>query len=88
MKDDVILLLDTFFYVCIWKGKNVLEWEKEGYGEKEGFEHIKALLESPIEDANYIMAERFPMPRFFITFPGDTNERRLKARVNPSSLTN
>jgi hypothetical protein len=20
MQDDVILLLDTFFYVCIWKG--------------------------------------------------------------------
>jgi len=33
------------------------------------------------------MQERFPMPRFFITKPGDTQERKIKARVNPSSLT-
>lgn len=26
------------------------------------------------------------MPRFFITKPGDTQERKIKARVNPSSL--
>ena len=33
------------------------------------------------------MAERFPLPRFFITKLGDTNERKIKVRVNPSSLT-
>ena len=33
------------------------------------------------------MAERFPMPRFFITKPNDTQERKIKARVNPSSLS-
>jgi hypothetical protein len=27
------------------------------------------------------------MPRFFICKPGDTNERKIKVRVNPSSLT-
>ena len=33
------------------------------------------------------MQERFPLPRFFITKTGDTNERKIKVRVNPSSLT-
>lgn len=33
------------------------------------------------------MHERFPLPRFFITKTGDTNERKIKVRVNPSSLT-
>jgi hypothetical protein len=33
------------------------------------------------------MQERFPMPRFFVTKPGDSNERKIKNRVNPSSLT-
>ena len=33
------------------------------------------------------MQERFPMPRFFICKPGDSNERKIKVRVNPSSLT-
>jgi hypothetical protein len=27
------------------------------------------------------------MPRFFVTKPNDTNERKIKVRVNPSSLT-
>ena len=47
---------------------------------------MKNLLEDPVQDAQYIMQERFPMPRFFITKPGDTQERKIKARVNPSSL--
>lgn len=37
-----------------------------------------------MEDAQYIMSERFPMPRFYVSTPGDTNERKFKARVNPS----
>ena len=27
MKNNVILLLDTFFYVCIWKGDTIDKWE-------------------------------------------------------------
>jgi len=27
------------------------------------------------------------MPRFFITVPGDTNERKIKVKVNPSQLS-
>jgi protein transport protein SEC23 len=88
MKDDVILLLDTFFYVAVWKGKTIKAWEEACYHEQEGHENFKYLLEAPIEDAKYIMSERFPMPRFFVTHPNDTNERKIKSKVNPSSLTN
>jgi len=28
------------------------------------------------------------MPRFFVCTPGDSNERKIKVRVNPSSLSN
>jgi len=31
MKNNVILLLDTFFYVCIWKGDTIDKWEQAGY---------------------------------------------------------
>ena len=87
MQDDVVLLLDTFFYICIWKGQTITDWEKAGYHEDENYANLKALLEAPVEDAQYIMQERFPMPRFFICTPGDTNERKIKVRVNPSSLS-
>lgn len=28
MQDDVVLLLDTFFYIAIWKGQKITDWEK------------------------------------------------------------
>lgn len=27
------------------------------------------------------------MPRFYVCTPGDTNERKIKVRLNPSSLS-
>lgn len=86
MKPNVILLLDTFFYVCIWKGDTIDKWEQARYQDDPNFENFKSLLEAPVEDAKFIMQERFPMPRFFITKPNDTNERKIKVKVNPSSL--
>lgn len=86
MKNNVILLLDTFFYICIWKGDTIDKWEQAKYQDDPNFENFKGLLEAPLEDAKYIMQERFPMPRFFITKPNDTNERKIKVKVNPSAL--
>jgi len=83
MKTNVILLLDTFFYVCIWKGPTIDQWEKANYQEQEGYENLKALLEAPIEDAKYVMQERFPMPRYFVTKTNDTNERKILVKLNP-----
>ena len=41
MKNNVILLLDTFFYVCIWKGDTVDIWEKAGYQNDPNFANFK-----------------------------------------------
>lgn len=86
MQDNVVLLLDTFFYICIWKGATIASWEEQGFHNDPQYANVKELLDNPIADAEFIMQERFPMSRFFITKPGDTSERKLKARVNPSSL--
>ena len=82
----MILLLDTFFYVCVWKGATIDKWEKAKYHEDPNYASFAQLLEAPLEDAKFIMQERFPFPRFFITFPNETNERKIKARVNPGSM--
>ena len=37
MQDDVVLLMDTFFYICIWKGQKIADWEKQGYHEQPEF---------------------------------------------------
>lgn len=31
LKNNVILLLDTFFYIVIWKGATIVQWEDAGY---------------------------------------------------------
>lgn len=31
LKNNVILLLDTFFYIVIWKGTTIVQWEDAGY---------------------------------------------------------
>jgi protein transport protein SEC23 len=86
MKQNVVLLLDTFFYVAIWKGDTIVKWEDAGYADDPSFENFKGLLEAPIEDARFIMSERFPMPRFYVTKPNDTNERKIKVKVNPGQM--
>ena len=44
MQDDVVLLLDTFFFVCVWKGATIAAWEKEGYHEDPNYANLKELL--------------------------------------------
>jgi hypothetical protein len=51
IKPDVILLLDTFFYILIFHGETVAQWRKAGYHEQEGYENFKELLEAPVADA-------------------------------------
>ncbi len=50
LKKNVILLADTFFHIIIWKGEEIKYWIEEGYHEKEGYEHIKELINMPEED--------------------------------------
>src|SRR5258706_13702860 len=44
IKNDVILLLDTFFHILIFHGELVAQWRKAGYQEQEGYENFKELL--------------------------------------------
>lgn len=50
MKDDVILLMDSYFHIVVWHGGNIAGWVREGYHNQEGYENLKAILESPTED--------------------------------------
>jgi len=80
----VILLLDTFFNVLIWQGDTIVKWKKLGYHEQEAYENFKELLGLPMQDAQSILTDRFPVPRLLETECGKGAERILKAKVNPS----
>uniref|UniRef100_A0A7S4V591 Protein transport protein SEC23 n=1 Tax=Alexandrium monilatum TaxID=311494 RepID=A0A7S4V591_9DINO len=84
MQPDVILLLDAFFHVVIWRGERIQGWYDAGYQEREEYANFKALLRAPARDAKLILADRFPVPRYVSTSAGGSQERFLTSRVNPS----
>ena len=85
MKNDVVLLLDTFFYVVVWHGIDVVKWREEGYQSKEGYENIQFMLEEPQDYAQNIVMERLPTPRLVTCDSGSGQERLVKCIVNPST---
>jgi hypothetical protein len=45
LKDDCILLLDSFFGVLIWHGRTIVNWKNSGYQDLEEYSNFRALLE-------------------------------------------
>merc|ERR1712151_1008960 len=88
LKPNVILLLDAFFQVVIWRGETIQAWYDQGYQEKEEYANFKALLTAPAEDAKQILNDRFPAPRFIQTNAGGSQARFLTSKVNPSTTYN
>jgi protein transport protein SEC23 len=88
VRPDVILLLDTFFYVLIFHGETIAAWREAGYAEKEEHAAFRALLQAPRDDAAMLMESRFPVPRFIVCDQHKSQARFLMARVNPSVTHN
>lgn len=85
IKPDVILLLDTFFHILIFHGETVAQWRKAGYQEQEGYENFKELLEAPVADAQDLLVDRFPIPRYIVCDQGGSQARFLLSKLNPST---
>merc|ERR1719442_62258 len=85
LKPNVILLLDAFFHIVIWRGEMIQAWCDQGYQDKEEYANFKALLQAPAADAKQLLNERFPAPRFIQTNAGGSQARFLTSRVNPST---
>jgi len=85
LKPNVILLLDAFFHIVIWRGETIQAWYDAGYQDKEEYANFKQLLQAPAEDAKQILADRFPVPRYIQTNAGGSQARFLTSRVNPST---
>merc|ERR1719310_274180 len=88
LKPNVLLLLDTFFHVVVWRGETIQAWYDAGYQEKEEYANFKQLLTAPAEDAKAILSDRFPVPKFIQTSAGGSQARFLTSKVNPSQTHN
>ncbi|KAI5965939.1 SEC23 [Candida pseudojiufengensis] len=85
IKDDRILLLDTFFHILIFHGKTIAQWRRLGYQDQEEYSNLRELLAEPRQEAAELLAERFPLPRFIDTEEGGSQARFLMAKLNPST---
>lgn len=88
LKPNIILLLDSFFHVVIWRGATIQAWHDAGYHEKEEYLNFKNLLIAPAEDAKQILSDRFPVPKLIQTNEGGSQARHLTSKVNPSTTQN
>ena len=61
---DRILMLDTFFYVIIFHGDTVASWRKARYQDQPDHANFRKLLQAPRDDAEELLSERNPHPRF------------------------
>ncbi|KAF8503899.1 hypothetical protein BU17DRAFT_78330 [Hysterangium stoloniferum] len=85
IKADVILLLDTFFHILIFHGETIAQWRAAGYQDQEGYDNFKELLEKPVEDAQDLFGDRFPIPRYVVCDQGGSQARFLLSKLNPST---
>lgn len=88
IKNDKILLLDTFFHILIFHGKTIAEWRKAGYQNNAEYANFKQLLEEPKQEAAELLVDRFPLPRFVDTEEGGSQARFLYSKLNPSTTYN
>ena len=84
MKSDRVLLLDAYFFICIWYGEDVCKWREAGYQDDPEYENIKNMLDNPMDYAQNIIAERMPVPKFVSADYASGQERLVKSVLDPN----
>eukprot|EP01156_Anaeramoeba_ignava_P022573 Anaeramoba_ignava/c20801_g1_i1.p2 GENE.c20801_g1_i1~~c20801_g1_i1.p2 ORF type:complete len:335 (+),score=85.24 c20801_g1_i1:1345-2349(+) len=84
IQKNVVLLFDSFFLVLVFHGKDIAAWIKQNFHEQPEYQSFKLFLEIPKGDANVLMENRFPRPRYVVCNQGDSQSRFLLSRCNPS----
>lgn len=85
LRPELMMLIDTYFYVLVWQGKTVHGWVQSGYHEQPDYGNLRTLLDLPTQDAKMILEDRLPVPRFVCCHQGSPNERLIKSRLTPAS---
>jgi len=85
---DTILLLDTFFHVVVFHGEKMAMWRDQGYQDNPEHVHFKNLLIAPQAEAQRIMEQRFPVPRYIVCDQHKSEARFVIAKLNPSVTHN
>ena len=71
MKEDVVLLMDSYFNVIVWNGEHIQGWKEENLNEDPEYEYLTDIFENPMKDASEIIYDRLPVSNFYETFKND-----------------
>ena len=85
LADDRILVVDTYFFILLWHGKTIHYWKQQNFQDDPEFAHFKELLNTSQQDAELLMEDRLPVPRFIECYPSAPFERVLKSKLNPKA---
>mmetsp|Transcript_13619 Transcript_13619/g.42836 ORF Transcript_13619/g.42836 Transcript_13619/m.42836 type:complete len:785 (-) Transcript_13619:227-2581(-) len=80
-----ILVLDTFFHVVVFFGETIAQWRQAGYHEQPEHENFRQLLAAPVEDAERIISERYPVPVYIECDQHSSPGRFLLSVIDPSN---
>ncbi|EKE41607.1 Sec23 protein, putative [Entamoeba nuttalli P19] len=84
VKSDEILLLDTYFYLVVFRGNAVAEWMKQKLEEKPEYAGLKDYYALPEEDAKELSKTRIPAPRIYVCNQYSGNQRFLMTILDPA----
>lgn len=84
LRSDNIVLMDAYFNLHIMWGSAIYEWIKAGYHNQEEYSYFADLLAVAESDAQLLLSQRFPYPRFSRTDANGSEARHVKTRVNPT----
>ena len=81
---DSILLLDTFFYMVVFRGEAVAEWMKQKLEEQEEYAGLKDFYQQPENDAKEMSKDRIPAPRIYVCNRHSGHQRFLVTVLDPA----
>ncbi|ELP92596.1 protein transport protein sec23, putative, partial [Entamoeba invadens IP1] len=84
IKPDQILLLDTYFYLIVFRGNVVADWMKQKLEEKEEYAGLKDFFVKAENDANEMSKGRIPAPRIYVCNQYSGNQRYLLTVLDPA----
>ncbi|ELP89580.1 Sec23 protein, putative, partial [Entamoeba invadens IP1] len=84
VESDSILLLDTFFYLVVFRGEAVVDWMKQKLEEKEEYAGLKLFYQKPEDDAHELAKDRIPAPRIYVCNRYSGNQRFLMTVLDPA----
>ena len=84
IKPDVVLLLDMIFHTLIFHKETNVQWRKTVFQDPKRYENFRGLPDAPVQDAQDLLMDPFPILQYIICSQGGSQTRFLLSKLNLS----